>query len=68
MNKTQVGQNASIAIKLGRIKIKIRQSWSLPFSLYVYQTKRFHFKISQFYELIEILFLNLVIIFCICEE
>lgn len=68
MNKTQVRQKILIAIKLGRIKIKINESWGLPFSLYIYQTKNIHFNISRFYQLIEILFLNLVIIFCICED
>jgi hypothetical protein len=66
MNK--VRQKILIAIKLGRIKIKIDKSWSLPFSIYCYQGRKIYFSIKQYYLLIEILFLKLHIIFCICEE
>jgi hypothetical protein len=64
----KVGQKVLIAIKLGRIKIKIDKSWFLPFSIYCYQGRKIHFSIKQYYQLIEILFLKLHIIFCICEE
>jgi len=63
MNK--VRQKILIAIKLGRIKIKIDKSWGLPFSLYAYQIKKIHFSIKQYYQLIELSLFKLNILFCI---
>lgn len=61
-------QLIKIAILLGRIKIIIDKSWSLPFSLYMYQTKSRYFNIETFYKMLEISLFNLCIIFCIYEE
>jgi len=67
MNKIQVRQKLRIAIKLGRIKIKIDKSWSLPFSVYIYTLKNINFGIKKYYKLIEIGLFKLNIIICECE-
>lgn len=64
----KVRQKILIAIKLGRIKIKIDNSWILPFSLYMYQIKKIHLSIKIWYKMIEISLFKLNIIFCIFEE
>lgn len=64
----QVRQKICIAFKLGRIKIKIDKSWSLPFSFYIYQFKTARISIDYFYQLFEISLYKVNIIFCILED
>ena len=64
----KVRQKIRIAIKLGRIKIKIDKSWNLPFSLYAYSIKTIHFSIKRFYRLLEICLFKLAIILCTLED
>lgn len=68
MNTKKVGQLILIAIKFGRIEIKIDKSWILPFSLYIYKTKTPGFNINTSYRMLEIHLIRINIIFCILEE
>lgn len=66
----KVRQTIKLAIKLGRIKIIIDKSWSLPFSLWSYNLKKFHFGVNYYWQVLEIsLFkINIIIAWGKIEE